>query len=230
MSYTAVGYIRVSTQQQGRSGLGLNAQKASIQAFADREGFKVDHWFTEVETGKGSDAIDRRPELRDALQLAKKSRCPVLVAKLDRLSRDVHFISGIMAERVEFIVTELGRQADPFILHMYAALAEKERSLISERTRAALQVAKRSGTKLGMLNKTKRQAQAIQQAGAQAHAQAALKWAKANRWAIEGALKDAGSLLGAARLLNERGIATPNGGQWHASSVTNVARRLGLKK
>ncbi len=229
MSSPAVAYLRVSTQQQGRFGLGMEAQREAIRAFATREGFKVSRWFTEVETGKGSDALDRRPELRSALQSAKKERCPVLVAKLDRLSRDVHFISGIMAERVEFIVTELGRQADPFILHLFAALAEKERNLISQRTRAGLQAAKRRGTKLGMRSKGKREAHAMQKAGAQAQAEEALKWAKKNRWAIEGALKEAGSLLGAARLLNERGTQTPNGGQWHASSVANVARRLGLR-
>ncbi len=125
MTQDAVGYVRVSTQQQGRSGLGIEAQREAIGAFAEREGFKVAKWFREVETGKGADALERRPQLKAALQAARKVRGPVLVAKLDRLSRDVHFVSGIMAERVEFIVTDLGRQADPFILHLFAALAEK---------------------------------------------------------------------------------------------------------
>src|SRR5579885_2084142 len=124
MAHPAVAYIRVSTEQQGKSGLGLGAQKDAIVAFAEREGFRVTEWYTEVESGKGSDALERRPKLAEALRSARKNRCPVLVAKLDRLSRDVHFISGLMAERVEFVVTELGRQADPFILHLYAALAE----------------------------------------------------------------------------------------------------------
>jgi DNA invertase Pin-like site-specific DNA recombinase len=228
MPTPAIGYLRVSTDQQGRSGLGLEAQRAAVLAFAEREGFTVGQWFAEVETGKGSDALDRRPKLADALRAAKRARCPVMVAKLDRLSRDVHFISGLMAERVEFIVTELGRQADPFILHLYAALAEKERSLISERTKAGLQAARRRGQRLGMRNKPKAEARAIQRAGAEANAEAALRWAKANRWAIEGALKEAGSLLGAARLLNDRGVPTTTGGAWYASSVRNVARRLGL--
>jgi DNA invertase Pin-like site-specific DNA recombinase len=229
MTQAAIGYLRVSTDGQGRSGLGLDAQRAAVRAFADREGFKVSQWFTDVETGKGSDALDRRPKLAEALRTARKSRCPVMVAKLDRLSRDVHFISGLMAERVEFIVTDLGRQADPFILHLYAALAEKERALISDRTKAGLQAAKRRGQRLGMRNKSRTEARLIQRQGAQAAAQAALAWAKANRWAIEGALKEAGSLAGAARLLNERGAQTPAGGAWYASSVSNVARRLGLK-
>jgi DNA invertase Pin-like site-specific DNA recombinase len=82
--------------------------------------------------------LDRRPQLAAALGQARKAKCPVIVAKLDRLSRDVHFISGLMSHRVPFIVAELGADADPFMLHLYAALAEKERALISARTRAAL--------------------------------------------------------------------------------------------
>jgi len=88
----------------------------------------VQEWFTEVETGTGAEALDRRPELSAALRAASKARCPVMVAKLDPLSRDVHFISGLMSQRVEFIVAELGRQSDPFILHLFAALTEKERA------------------------------------------------------------------------------------------------------
>ena len=94
--------------------------------------------FVEVETGKGADALDRRPQLAAALAVGRQKNCPVIVAKLDRLSRDVAFIAGLMAQRVPFIVAELGADADPFMLHIYAALAEKERRLISERTRAAL--------------------------------------------------------------------------------------------
>ena len=97
--------------------------------------------FTEVETGAGTDALERRPQLAAALYAARTLSAPIIVAKLDRLSRDVHFISGLMAERVEFIVTDFGRQPDPFILHIYAALAQKERSMISERVRAALMAA-----------------------------------------------------------------------------------------
>ena len=105
--------------------------------FAEQEGIALIGEFTEVETGKGSDALDRRPQLAEALATARRERCPVIVAKLDRLSRDVAFIAGLMANRVPFIVAELGADADPFMLHLYAALAEKERRLISERTRAA---------------------------------------------------------------------------------------------
>ena len=105
--------------------------------------------FVEVETGKGSDALDRRPQLKAALAAAKRLKCLVAVAKLDRLSRDVHFISGLMAHRVPFVVAELGADVDPFVLHLFAALAEKERSLISTRTRQALAAAKARGVLLG---------------------------------------------------------------------------------
>jgi DNA invertase Pin-like site-specific DNA recombinase len=138
----------VSTQRQGRSGLGLDAQRNAIARFAEGEGLQILAEFTEVETGKGADALDRRPQLAAALALARQQKCPVLVAKLDRLSRDVAFISGLMAQRVPFIVAELGADADPFMLHLYAALAEKERRLISERTKAALASRKTTGVKL----------------------------------------------------------------------------------
>ena len=105
--------------------------------------------FVEVETGKGADALDRRPQLKAALAAARKLKCHVAVAKLDRLSRDVHFISGLMAHKVPFLVAELGPDVDPFVLHLFAALAEKERSLISTRTRQALSAAKARGVTLG---------------------------------------------------------------------------------
>src|SRR4051812_46801119 len=98
----AIAYARVSTVRRGRSGLGLDAQRAAIATFAAVNGYEVATEFTEVETGKGADALDRRPQLAAALAKARKLRCPVIVAKLDRLSRDVHFVSGLMAERVPF--------------------------------------------------------------------------------------------------------------------------------
>ena len=140
-----VAYYRVSTERQGRSGLGLDAQRERCAQFAAQNGMEVVETFTEVETGKGADALDRRPQLAAALAAAKRRRCAVLVAKLDRLSRDVHFIAGLMAQRVAFVVAELGADVDPFMLHVYAALAEKERRMISDRTRAALAVRKGQG-------------------------------------------------------------------------------------
>jgi DNA invertase Pin-like site-specific DNA recombinase len=141
----AIAYIRVSTQQQGRSGLGLEAQQTAIEAFAATEGLNIFEWHQDVDSG----ANDDRVALRMAMNHAKILKCPIIVAKLDRLSRDVYFISGLMKNRVEFIVTELGRQDDPFTLHIFAALAEKERAMISARTKAALAAKKARGGTLG---------------------------------------------------------------------------------
>src|SRR6516225_5612574 len=131
VSKAVISYLRVSTAGQGRSGLGLEAQRDAIARFAEAEGLEIIAELVEVETGKGSDALDRRPLLREALAVARKHKAAVCVAKLDRLSRDVAFISGLMAQKVPFIVAELGSDCDPFMLHIYAALAEKERALIS---------------------------------------------------------------------------------------------------
>src|SRR6516165_10578221 len=102
----AIGYIRVSTAKQGRSGLGLEGQQAALQRFAEAEGYRFVETFVETESGKHGD--DHRPELAKALERARKAKAPIIVAKLDRLSRDVHYISGLMKHRVPFIVTELG--------------------------------------------------------------------------------------------------------------------------
>src|SRR3954469_25935122 len=170
----AIAYYRVSTARQGKSGLGIEAQKAAVQRFAEAEGIEVLSEHVEVETGKGADALERRPELSAALVQARKAKCPVLVAKLDRLSRDVHFILGLMAHRVPFIVAELGPDADPFMLHLYAALAEKERALISARTKAALAAKKAQGVKLG----NPRNIQAAGQLGRKALVSAADQFAR----------------------------------------------------
>ena len=106
---TAVAYTRVSTAGQGRSGLGIEAQRSTVAQFAEAEGYDLVAEFTEVETGKGADALERRPQLRAALAEARRLKCAVVVAKLDRLSRDVHFISGLMTHKTPFIVAELGR-------------------------------------------------------------------------------------------------------------------------
>src|SRR5260370_15041625 len=149
MARPVITYVRVSTATQGRSGLGIEAQREALARFAATEGFEAIREFVEVESGKGADALDRRPQLAAALAEARRRRCPVAVAKLDRLSRDVHFISGLMAERVQFIVAELGADGDPFILHLFAALAQKERAIIATRTRDARARAKARGVKLG---------------------------------------------------------------------------------
>ena len=144
---TLVAYYRVSTATQGRSGLGLEAQRQAVARFAEAVGFAIITEFEEVETGKGSDAIERRPQLAAALATARQNKAAVVVAKLDRLSRDVAFVAGLMAQKVPFVVAELGQDVEPFLLHLYAALAEKERSMISARTKAALEAAKAKGTR-----------------------------------------------------------------------------------
>jgi DNA invertase Pin-like site-specific DNA recombinase len=145
----AIAYLRVSTQRQQRSGLGIEAQRVTIERLAKTESLAIAAEFVEFESGKGADALERRPQLAAALAAAKSSKCSVVVAKLNRLSRDVAFVSGLTAQQVPFIVAELGRDADPFMLHLYAALAEKERRLISERTRGALAAKKAAGARLG---------------------------------------------------------------------------------
>ena len=227
---TAIGYVRVSTSAQGRSGLGLEAQRAAIARFASAEGLEVAEVYQEVETGSGSDALDRRPQLAAALKAARKAKAPVLVAKLDRLSRDVHFISGLMSHRVEFVVCDLGRQSDPFVLHLYAALAEKERNMISARTKAGLAAAKARGTKLGMAARRKSEVREIAASGAKANQVAALERIETLRPQIEFALKGDMSLRQAAEALNARGVESPGGGRWHAPSLLKAARRLGLRQ
>jgi DNA invertase Pin-like site-specific DNA recombinase len=216
-----VTYIRVSTGKQGKSGLGLEAQKAALARFAEAEDFQIVAEFVEVETGKGSDALDRRPQLAAALAEARRRKCPVAVAKLDRLSRDVHFISGLMAHKVPFIVAELGTDADPFMLHLYAALAEKERSLISQRTREALKAAKARGVVLGNPNLADVRARAVASTKAEAD-----RIAK-NVAPIIREIRDSGasSLRAIARALNARGVATARGGEWSAVQVGSIERR-----
>jgi DNA invertase Pin-like site-specific DNA recombinase len=216
-----IAYHRVSTARQGRSGLGLEAQREALGRFAAAEGFEIVRECTEVETGKGADALDRRPQLAAALAEAHRRKCPIAVAKLDRLSRDVHFISGLMAERVPFIVAELGADVDPFILHLFAALAEKERAMIATRTREALRRAKARGVRLGgpKLAQARKAAVETIEANAERHA--------ANVLPIIREIQRAGakSLRAIADALNARGIATARGGRWQAQTVANVIER-----
>lgn len=224
-----IAYYRVSTAQQGRSGLGLDAQREAVAKFAEAERLEVAGEYVEVETGKGADALDRRPQLAAAMSQAALQGCPVIVAKLDRLSRDVAFVSGLMAKRVPFIVAELGADVDPFMLHLYAALAEKERHLISERTKAALAAAKARGVKLGNPNG----AAAIRRAGKGTGAAVAALKAGADAHARQLApvirhlqAEGQASLPALAKALNERGMVTPRGRKWHPSSVRNLIARL----
>jgi DNA invertase Pin-like site-specific DNA recombinase len=214
----AVAYYRVSTARQGRSGLGIDAQRSTVARFAEAQGFEIVREFVEAESGKGTDALDRRHQLAAALATGRT----LIVAKLDRLSRDVAFVAGLMAQRVQFIVAELGIDADPFMLHLYAALAEKERRLIAERTKAALAERKSRGDRLA--NPTN-----IAEAGSigrQSSVAGADGFAR-NVMPIISALRASGitDLRGLASALNDRRVRTARGGRWHVSNVRNVMRR-----
>src|SRR5258708_28087065 len=219
----AIAYLRVSTQQQQRSGLGIEAQRAAIERFAAAESLLITAEYSEFETGKGADALDRRPQLAAALAAARKAKCSIVVSKLDRLSRDVAFVSGLMAQRVPFIVAELGRDADPFMLHLYAALAEKERRLISERTTAALQAKKASGAKLA--NPTN--LCVAGSIGRVAPPQVADEFAT-NLIPVVQAIRNAWALTLSeiANALNGRGARPARGSKWQRSSVSNLIARI----
>src|SRR3974390_1114090 len=207
----AIGYIRVSTAKQGPSGLGPEAQQEALRRFAQSEGYSLAGTFKEVESAKHDE--NHRPALKAAIEKARKEGAPIIVAKLDRLSRDVHYISGLMKHRVPFIVTELGADTDPFLLHLYAALAEKERKMIGERTKAALAAAKARGVRIGGLRSK----------GIELAAEARKRAERLRSVFEELSGKSARE---AADELNMRGVPTPEGGKWHAVQVIRVRRRL----
>jgi DNA invertase Pin-like site-specific DNA recombinase len=215
MSASIIAYYRVSTDGQGKSGLGLEAQRDAVIRFAGSEGLEVAGEFIEVETGKGADALEKRPQLSAALRKAKQLGAHIVVSKLDRLSRDVHFISGLMSKRVPFIVTQLGRNVDPFMLHIYAALAEKERAMISERTKDALRKARDRGVVLGNPNAGKMNTDAA------AARDAILRPILQEMWEMP--YRDI------AQELTNRNIPTPRGGDvWNAMTVMRVMKRSGI--
>ena len=213
-----VTYKRVSTADQGRSGLGLAAQERDIGIFLEAysEGpYEVLGDFVEVQTGKA----DNRVELTKALELVRATGAELLVAKLDRLSRKVSFIATLMEDRRVSLRVAAMPSADKFQLHIYAALAEQEREFISIRTKAALAEAKDRGVKLsGLRDATGKRNQAVQ--------------AKAKERAEKVAgiivpLRNQGaSLRDIAAALNNSGVATARGGQWQASQVQRTLRRL----
>lgn len=217
----AVAYLRVSTREQGKSGLGLEAQRDAIERFCEADGeLTISDWFTETESGKRvSDTLAKRPQLAAALNRAKQVGGPVIVAKLDRLSRDVHFVSGLMVHGIEFIACELGRQSDPFMLHLFAALAEKERALISQRTTAALAALKRRGTRLGSPDTSigGRVSAGLRQAAA---------IARDRTWL---AAAGPGSLTERAARLNAQGYRTTEGKRFSPQIMSRMVRRASQK-
>ncbi len=217
----AIIYTRVSTAEQGKSGLGLQAQLDSINDFCQSESIDVIGHYQETETGKGFDAIDKRPQLAKALAHAKKEGASLVVAKLDRLSRNVAFISSLMETKVPFIVAQLGKDADAFMLHLYAALSEKEREMISTRTKAALAVLKAQGVVLG--NQTNLdEARLLSNA---TNKEQASKFADVVLPTVLQFRNQGDTLPVIADKLNKMGVKTRRGGKWYASTVTNILKR-----
>jgi len=190
---------------------------------ADSEGLIIiAEYPEEAETGKDADALERRPQLAAALAAARKAKCSIVVSKLGRLSRDVAFVAGLMAQRVPFMVAELGRDADPFMLHLYAAVAEKERRLIGDRTKAALQAKKAAGATLG--NRTN--LHSAGSAGRLSQAEAADEFARSVLPVLDAVRRTgASSLAEIADALNGRGVRSATGGCWHRSSVRDLLVR-----
>jgi DNA invertase Pin-like site-specific DNA recombinase len=217
----AIIYTRVSTAEQGKSGLGLQSQLNSVNEFCLKENIDIIACYQESESGKGFDAIEKRPQLAKALAHAKKEGASLVVAKLDRLSRNVAFISALMETKVSFIVAQLGKDADAFMLHLYAALSEKERELISTRTKAALAVLKAKGVKLGnptSLDKARLSSNATNKKEATDFADKVLPTILQFRNQGE-------TLPTIAKNLNDMGVKTRRGGKWYASTVANILKR-----
>lgn len=209
-----VGYIRVSTDRQAASGLGLDAQRTAIEQYAARQGREIIEIYVETESGKLKD----RPELNAALAHCRKTKATLLIAKLDRLARNVAFVSALMETGTEFVAVD-APFANKLMIHVLSAVAEWEREQISERTKVALAAAKARGVKLGTY-------------GAVLGAQ---KRAEANRFAetIRPAFVDARNagcitLREYAAHLTASGVPTPNGGRWHASNVSLLLRRMDM--
>jgi len=217
----AVAYCRVSTTEQGKSGLGLEAQQAAIRAFCATEGIELAQTYVEVQSGKLSDTVNDRPELGRAMAMAKALGGPVIVSKLDRLSRDVHFISGLMVHKIEFIVVELGRQVEPFVLHVYAALAQQERKMISDRTKAGLAAAKARGVKLGNPHlQPGTAANRIRKEKAAARAAALFDVVAGAR------ARGHNTLRSIAEYLSLSGVPAPGGKGWNAMAVSRLLKQL----
>jgi DNA invertase Pin-like site-specific DNA recombinase len=217
-----VAYYRVSTARQGRSGLGLEAQQAAVAAFLNGGSWELLAEFTEVESGKRND----RPQLAAALDYCKRRKAILCIAKLDRLSRNVAFISGLMESAAEFVAVDMPH-ASRLTLHVLAAVAEHEREMISARTKAALQAARARGARLGWAIEARRENATLASVRGCAE-----RLERANRFAanvlpIIQAVQAAGisTLAGIAGALNARGVKTRRGGAWHAASVLALLAR-----
>ena len=223
-----IGYERVSTARQGASGLGLEAQRQAIEGYAAQRSANLLARFTEVESGRNAD----RPELAKALHLAKVTGAVLVIAKLDRLSRNAAFLLALRDSGVKFVAVDMP-EANDLTVGIMALVAEQERAAISRRTKEALAVATARGVKLGNPNG----AAALRRAAEGGIALRATVAANAERHARDLApvIADiraggATSLRAIAAELDARGMLTRRGGRWHVSNVANLLRRIGLKE
>lgn len=210
-----VAYYRVSTAQQGHSGLGLEAQRDQVMRYLSNGGWPPLAEFTEIETGKGANALDRRPQLQAALAFARKHKATLIIAKLDRLARNVHFISGLIEQRVPIVAADMP-DADITMLQIYAVMAEREARAIGERTRDALAAAKARGQVLGANGRVladRNKAEAVDRLAPIAERLRAFK--------AEGL-----TLRRIADALNAEGIASPGGASWHPGNVQRALARI----
>jgi len=211
-----VGYVRVSTKRQGKDGLGADAQRDIINRYVDKQSGDLLAVFAEEESGKKT----KRPELESAIRLAKQEKATLVIAKLDRLARNVYFTAKLMDSGVDFVCCDMP-QANKMTIYILAAVAEDERERISARTKAALAQKKKRGEPLGNKNIVN-----IAKIGNAAKKKYADKMAQ-DIMPIVTELKSVGltTLAGIADGLNKRGIPTARGGKWHASTVNNIIGR-----
>jgi DNA invertase Pin-like site-specific DNA recombinase len=223
-----VSYLRVSTARQGASGLGLEAQRAAVASYSSGRGLNHVAEFVEVESGTKAD----RPQLGAALTACRLHRATLIIAKLDRLARNVAFIANLMDGGVEFVACDMPH-ANRLTLHLLAAIAEHEREMISQRTRAALQAAKARGARLGNPNGAVALYEGCRAAAGHS---AVVRRARAARHAeaVGTLLREmGGSGLGcvaAARALNERAVPGPSGGSWYPQQVRRALRGLEVQR
>lgn len=214
-----IAYYRVSTQKQGQSGLGLEAQQKAVADYLNGGDWELLAEFTEVETGKGANALDRRPQLRQALALCKKTKATLVIAKLDRLARNVHFVSGLIESGVEFVAADMPH-ANKTMIQIHAVMSEHERDQISARTKAALTAAKARGVKLGIAG-AKNLKPNIEE-----RQKAADDFANKLKGVIDGMKARGLSQRAMCDELNELGIKTARGGQWSQVQLQRVMGRL----
>lgn len=214
-----VSYLRVSTQKQGASGLGLDAQRESVKRFVDSAQGTLICEYQEVETGKGSDALVKRPTLKAALEFCRKQGATLVIAKLDRLARNVHFVSGLMESRVKFVACDMP-EANELTIHIMAAFAEHEAKRISQRTKEALAAAKARGVVLGTSGA------ANLKPNIELRQQTATAFVERLRPLFDGMAVRGLSLRAMVAELNMIGIPTPKGGQWRLTQIQRTIARL----